>query len=188
MKLLLFAVVAIVATEAVSEEIVNCNGRWTNQPCDSVSSSLPVKKRVISPEEARARSEKESLLHRLTMRSIEAKRSYGVELDIGGARAQCTASNQTLEACREEVERLEDRLEKRLKVAKKSKQEEEERKKKSREDNNQTTVVIGQPIPFIIDPPIYDGGGIGRVPWMPERTRSGARITPPTSPTATPWR
>lgn len=176
------------AAAAFAEEIVLCNGRWTNQPCDNATALIPAQKRVLSPTEARARSEKESLLHRLTMKSIEAKRSFAVDFDLSGARSLCSASAPSVEECRTEVERLDDRLEQRLKAARKAKEEEDERKRK-KGDDNQTTVVVGQPIPFMInpDPPYYDGG-IGRVPWIPERTRSGARITPPASPTASPWR
>lgn len=98
---------------AQSPEVHQCSGRWTNLPCDQVESHQTNRK-VLTPEEAKERSSKESILHRLRMKSIEANRKYEIHLDLSLAEELCQSTTTALDVCRKEVERLDDKLDKKI--------------------------------------------------------------------------
>jgi len=132
---------------AQAVEIHECDGRWTNLPCDKLA-PLPANKKILTPEEAKARSQKESLLHRLRMKSIEANRKYDVDLDISSAEDLCNNSTTSLEICRREAERLDDKLDKKINTAALLKQKEEKLKEPAvAKVPNQTTVIIRERYP-----------------------------------------
>jgi len=123
-------------------EIHNCNGRWTNLACDKLSITVGARK-VLTPDEAKNRSQKESILHKLRMKSIEANRKYDVNLDITGAENSCNANLSGLEDCRKEAERLDEKLDKKINSAALLKQREAKIKQPAPfQTPGQTTIII----------------------------------------------
>ncbi len=146
------------AAPAFAEEsqLRNCNGRWTNLPCEEAKAGDTIKatRKVLSPTEAKLRSDKQGLFHELTMKNIDAKRKLQVDISIVSAEQLCFDRPSTLDECRAEIERLEDRLDRRVdaatdlrekELAKKEKELEKERKKA--EAAAQSTVIVREVIP-----------------------------------------
>lgn len=101
----------------VSAEMNLCDGVWTNQACKGVEERRLGTTKELTPEEqalVAARSKKRSVLHELTMRSIEAKRDYGVDLSLEKAEQVCRDDSSTVDACREAADLLNERLAKRV--------------------------------------------------------------------------
>jgi hypothetical protein len=149
---------------AQAVEVHQCDGRWTNLPCDVVTPQQTTRK-VLTPDEANARSQKESILHRLRMRNIEANRKYEVSFDISSAEELCHQSTSALEVCRKEVERLDEKLDKKINAAALLKQREEKIARPSATlIPSQTTVIIRDRYPVFrrrYDPYNSNGSAYG---------------------------
>lgn len=67
-------------------DLNNCNGTWTNKPCDGLSRVPEEKKENTSDPD---KSKKESLLHDLRMLSLESRRDYEIRYDISLTERTC---------------------------------------------------------------------------------------------------
>ncbi|NMC63522.1 MAG: hypothetical protein GYA55_10200, partial [SAR324 cluster bacterium] len=109
-------------------EIYNCNGTWTNKPCEGeVSKTLPETDRTPDLQ-AEAAGKKMGLVGALELRVQSARRSHGVELDISGIAETCRNNNTSYEECMTLVNNADDRLEARLHQAKLLKEQEKTNK------------------------------------------------------------
>jgi len=183
------------SSEVDAQNVVNCNGRWTNQPCDGgggVPANTPTKASVLSPDEARARSLKETLLHNLTMKNLEAKRKFDTDIDLTYSRDLCFNQGKSLEQCRDELEKMEAKLDRKINLAAALKREEE--KKKTPETvkettTQQTTIIVRDNYPYYRGRPrVVPTYRPAPIISEPRRSASGAPLTPPVSATASPWR
>jgi len=89
-------------------ELYSCDGVWTNQPCDGeIESTLQETPPRQASEESRALSQIETLLHNLRMKSIEARSSFGVDVEIEDVVSRCyslqTSPAEQLDDCRQLV-------------------------------------------------------------------------------------
>ena len=146
-----------------TSEIHNCDGRWSNLRCDD-KGSTPVKvgtekasaeRKVLSPEQAKARSQKESALHDLRMKNIESKRKLNAEVDLITAEELCEKVTVTLSECEKEIDRLEEKLDKRINanaLLKDRNLKERTTVKNSQTDSGPTTVIIKERIPVYVGP------------------------------------
>ena len=78
-------------------DLYNCNGTWTNRPCNS-SSKIPEKEDTPKNKD---KSKKESILHDLRMLVIKAKREHDIRYNIDVIEDLCKTSN--LEECDKSV-------------------------------------------------------------------------------------
>jgi hypothetical protein len=132
---LLFA--AIIAPSISHAELIACNGVWTNRNCDSdvrtniqrdrfASSESKVLRVPASPavdaidreaeteQDKNKRLAKERLLHDFRMRSIAAKRDYGVRLDLSAVGQLCEKFETTVADCQSEIARQDESLSSRV--------------------------------------------------------------------------
>jgi len=137
--LLGFFLISFLFQASTFAEIYNCNGTWTNKPCEGeVSKTLPEIDRTPDLQ-AEATRKKMELVGALELRVQSARRSHGVELDISGIAETCRAENSSYEECMTLVNNADDRLEARLHQAKLLKEQEKTNKlisesKKEKED------------------------------------------------------
>lgn len=105
------AAATIVIAPDARAEIYDCNGVWKTARCSGEPSRvLPeVSSRATDPD----RSDRESLLHELTMRSIRAREEFDIRVDLSDAENVCKGEGASLERCRETVRRIEADLEQR---------------------------------------------------------------------------
>ena len=96
-----------------SAQVYECNGKWTNVPCDGKAPAFKAEKRdshVLTPSQAAERGRKQTLLHDLTMKSIAAKRDLEIRLDIASADKICNDPLSALAECEKIVQDLDSRL------------------------------------------------------------------------------
>jgi len=145
--LLLWCIPVTVYSE--NNDFYTCNGVISNVPCDAVK-DIPVVGKELSAEErelAIANSRKSSLLHDVTMKSIEAKRSYSIdsEIDLKAVQYVCEDKNSSVSDCYNKTSALEEKINSRVLSEKKLKAKNDEIaaiKAKTEEKNNSTAVVI----------------------------------------------
>ena len=115
-NLLLFFTAVFLAS-SVQAEMVKCNGIWTNRPCQGYSETKLQADEVVPPAnkaEATALSKKRSLFHELTMKSIEARREYGVDLSLEDVESFCLRQKTSVDECREKTEKRADKIDGKL--------------------------------------------------------------------------
>jgi hypothetical protein len=171
---------AYAQTGDCSTPIHNCNGRYTTRPCDGVEKpACPDGTGTAAPHDPTAAVRK-SLLHELTMKMIDAKRRYGIKVDLTAAQAACEnrAAEQkgALAACRAAVDEAELKLRDELSVAVQEQNQEralelQEEENRLRAERNQieaekpNVVIVERPRRrrFIRDYPgtVYSGTGHG---------------------------
>jgi hypothetical protein len=143
-----------ISCSAQGVEVHNCgDGRWTNLPCDKVDTTSPAKK-VLTPEEAKNRSQKETILHKIRMKNIEAKRQLEIDFDLTTAEEICQDIQKSVASCRTEVERLEEKLDRRINATALLKQKTEKEKQTTAgqvtttpQQTGSTTVIIRERVP-----------------------------------------
>lgn len=163
------------ATPALAQ-LHECNGMWTNKPCDgSVSNTIGAKESNAPDDPARA--EKRSLLHELTMRSIKAHEQYDIRTDLAPAEKKCLTEPAPLDECRAAVKQVDEDLDRKIDAAstvaerKKANELRDEANRLQRERNRieeeKSNVVVVERRPLIIIPrpsprPQYiPGSGLG---------------------------
>lgn len=115
---LLLIMLSLFPLEGAHAEVQNCNGVWTNQPCNSKSALNP-HKTTLSTEPPRsddqlAKDEMRRLYHDLDMQRLQAQRQYKVRFESGDALGACIGASAELERCRAETTDLKDKLSKRI--------------------------------------------------------------------------
>jgi len=100
------------APAIVHAETFTCNGVISDRPCDELKNVATRSPERI--EEAKIRSQKQSMLHELRTKLIRARKEYGVDLDISQAVDICVDQNKPVEECRIIVADLDDRIEGRI--------------------------------------------------------------------------
>lgn len=156
---------------AETQPLVNCNGRWTNLPCPTSKVEGKIEassaRKVLSPGEAKLRSDKQSVLHRLTMRNIEAREKLGADIDISSADEICLYKSSTLDECRAEVERLGERLDRSISARALLLQEEKGKQEKERSQDQQPQSSGSQTTIIVTDPYLRWGRRYRRPPRQP---------------------
>jgi hypothetical protein len=170
---LLFTITLLILPAIANAEIFDCQGRWTNRPCDSEPEKV-LKETASKSQDAKDldRSEKESLLHELKMQAIEARRKYNARFDVTAVEKICLKPQTSLRDCKQQVDTLSDRIQERTKTAAlidaqekeiALKEKDLELKRKEQEDNK--TVVIIEDRTVIVPrrrrPPIRPLSGTG---------------------------
>lgn len=100
----------------VSAEVYECDGKWTNKPCQgSITRSLEESGSTVAVDPAvKLVREKTSLLHDVRMKVIGARNDFDLRYDIEPVETFCLKTNSTLEQCREKITKAEEDLERRL--------------------------------------------------------------------------
>lgn len=103
-------VIVLFYSPAAWADLYECNGTWTNKPCDSdqVGKAIPAtevtKEAPKQDTQVEAASRKASLVHDLRMQALELKRSRGVETrDVDLAEQFCKREQVTVIACERRV-------------------------------------------------------------------------------------
>lgn len=92
----------------VSAQVYNCDGVFTNFPCHKPKPPAEAKKENNSDKDS---LKKQTLLHDLTMKSINYRKKHGIKTDISEANDACTDKESPLEVCRTIVEKFDRSLE-----------------------------------------------------------------------------
>jgi hypothetical protein len=93
---------------ACADESSDCGGILSNVPCES--RLTPVARSPIPVSPAQQLSKKKLLLHDLTMTSLRARREFGIRVDLSKAEEICRNPSTSLDDCRSEVTRIDDRI------------------------------------------------------------------------------
>lgn len=134
-------------------QLQNCDGVWSNKPCDKVSTDKVSQYKSSQdiqevPREGRASadtdpnlSKKQGLIHQLFKESSEARRKFGIQTDLSVARAICFDKSADLEVCNRTVSEVSDRLHDRMHQAEELalKKKELELKEKNQHQQDTTT-------------------------------------------------
>lgn len=95
----LFVLLISSIPSSAKTELVNCNGKWTNGPCEEGSAkTLPEK--ASSANDSPDRNDMRSLYTDLDLRNFRAKREFGIEISLEDARISCLSNKATLDECR----------------------------------------------------------------------------------------
>lgn len=124
--LLLTLLVGLPSAPAAAQ-VSLCNGIWVNRACEgrSVQRALPKEQATPNPEKL-ARSQKLSLVHEVTMKSIRAREDFSVSMNSTELARYCENASTTLDACKRRIEEFEEDLDR--EIAGKSKTTREKRK------------------------------------------------------------
>lgn len=147
-KLLFTLLLSPLLATNVYAELSNCNGVWTNEPCDGkASSKLEEKDFTPQDPQKRLQSKKQQILHDLRMKELNAERAYKVDVAIDAAETSCNNPATTLEDCQEKVSELRDKIDQGILAAKElsikeKKLEAEKAEAKAKAENNTTTIII----------------------------------------------
>ena len=152
---LTFALNSILLTERSWAQVNNCDGVWSNLPCDAAKAPQnPVKivpKDESKPVQSKELSQKKSLLHELNMKKIEAERYYKLRYDITNIENYCLIPEVSVEKCQEKVEQLADKIDQRvaslevIRAQNRANQLQEERNRLDAEKADNSVVIINQP-------------------------------------------
>lgn len=113
------ALLSILLTSPVAAEVFECNGTWTTTPCGntpSVAASGSPKVTTAQPDDP-DRSQKSSMFHELTMKSIRAREQYTVKVELAMAERACVRERQSLESCAAAIKAAEEELDRKILVA-----------------------------------------------------------------------
>ena len=118
------ALLSILLTSPAVAEVFECNGTWTTKPCASPQCATPPCVAVTAapplttaqPEDP-DRSQKSSMFHELTMKSIRAREQYNVKVELALAERACVRDRQSLESCAAAIKAAEEELDRKIVVA-----------------------------------------------------------------------
>lgn len=131
--------------QSADAQLVECNGLWTNKPCEEKgASTLPESNYKTTPPEP-VQSKKQYLLHELTMASINAKNEHDVIVDVEPTKTSCMRVETSLDSCRESIQAVRDKIDERVnqvRLIKLKEQEIEQKKKESEKEASPAVVVI----------------------------------------------
>ena len=137
-------------------ELYECNGVWTNRPCEGQSSNSmkesAAKQIDVAEREAK---EKRFWVNDLELKRLRARKEHGLEMNVGDVMELCQDSSTTLQVCRNAVAARENEIGKSILDAKNAalkQQTLEEEKRKTEADivnqinvfDNRTLVVKGR--------------------------------------------
>ena len=142
MRFILILSILILIPQAAIAEIVNCNGVWTNEPCDSEpNAKLEAVEASDDSIDQKLKSQKQAALHELRTLKFNLEHEHGGSFSIASAERVCSDSNSSLEDCESSVNIVEtDLLNKQLTLSKLDKKQD----KSNEEENSGDTVVIQQ--------------------------------------------
>lgn len=108
--------ISCVTVLSASAEVKNCNGVWTDKPCDGVAltATLAPAPTTSAGDNSADKDEMRKLYHDLDMKRLNARRTYGVQLETGLAVDNCIGAKASLEACRRITSELDDQLAQRI--------------------------------------------------------------------------
>ncbi len=160
---LLLVLAALAVPQFSSEvraELKECNGVWTNGDCEGGAAKTLKDHVPVAPDDP-ALSEKRSMIHELTMKTIRAREDFDLRFDIKGVEQFCLKTPSSADDCREKIASAEKDLDKRVSreskiqtEAKRLKLEEEKEKiAKTEREANATSVTVFQNV--IRVPPNY---------------------------------
>lgn len=88
----------------VHAELVNCNGVWTNQPCNgNARHKMKETPHVPRTPAQIANSKKDILIHDLRMLAIRARDVLDVPVSLSAVEAVCVEDSDSIEECRKAV-------------------------------------------------------------------------------------
>lgn len=148
----------LIFTPAAAADVVLCNGRWTNRPCEDPQKVLeeappapPSSSNPGTPEV----SAKRSLLHDIRMKALNARRKYDLRFELGSLEHFCLETPSTKEQCAEKIAEVESKLDEKIVTAASLKQEEEKlrlqqeanrlQEERNRIEAERSTVTVVQP-------------------------------------------
>lgn len=143
---LLTLLLSLLLTSTARAELSNCNGVWTNDPCEG-NASTKLEEKDFKPQDPQKRlqSKKQQILHDLRMKELNSERAYKVDVAIDAAETSCNDPATTLEDCQEKVTELRDKIDKRILAAKKLEIKEkkiEAEKAEAEAQGNTTSITI----------------------------------------------
>lgn len=165
MRILFIIFLTLFPLQTLLAEVYECNGVYSNVPCEQQKKELQPAGRLSQDEINRRKqlSRKKSLLHELSMTIIKAKREYKLDYDMQIVEDYCLEAGTTPIECNSKVNELSEKIENRIstleniKAQQKANQLKEEQIKAEREASQTNVTIVRHPV-FIIHPtptPIY---------------------------------
>lgn len=145
---LLTLLLSLLLTSTARAELSNCNGVWTNDPCEgNASSKLEEKDFKPQDPQKRLQSKKQQILHDLRMKELNSERTHKIDIAIDPAETVCNDPATTLEDCQEKVTELRNKIDDAVRDAREIEIEEkkieaEKAEAKTKAENNTTTITI----------------------------------------------
>lgn len=127
-------------------EIYKCNGTWTNHPCSEGSQAVFPEKVTAGNPSSEALSEKKSIVHELVMKQIDARRNFGVKVDVAHIEKFCLDPSSPVKDCLELVEAMDDKIDKRVNEAKEERRQERLDRNQAPDSNPSTVIAIVQAV------------------------------------------
>ena len=175
-KVLLYLALNGLLVGSAHADFVQCNGVWTNQPCEgSVGATISQTPPPAASEDP-SRGAKRSLLHELTMKNIKAREEFEIRYDLKTLEDFCLRKETTVEECQKRISQADSELDKKIlresRIASERKQRKADEEKakiaKTQEESNTTQINIIQNRPYYRYPqynnpypqPTYPGGGV----------------------------
>jgi hypothetical protein len=137
-------------------DLQECNGTWTNVPCDSTPER--VIKETTPPADGREQKDKaqRSLwFHDLEMKQIKARREYKLDIDIEDVRAICNDQKLPSENCKKATLERRAQIDTQLGQAEELKLKKKEAEKKTNSDDPLAVPVVVQNNDYYATPTPY---------------------------------
>ena len=143
---LVSSILLLLAPVLASAEIHQCNGLWTNKPCEGTVgesiSETQTKNRSAADAE---KSQKGLWIHELDMKRLRAKKQYNISIDTQDTTLLCNTEKTSLLDCRKGITEKENLIEEKILTAKdleiKRRESKAQAKKTPDPENNQTVVI-----------------------------------------------
>lgn len=135
-----FSILFSVSTQA---ELIECEGVWTNQPCESSSASgIKEKPFQEATKDTLDRDRKRALVQSLASSRRTLEKSLGVRIETSEVENLCLSPQTTLELCREEVKFAQEMLIQQAEIVKLSQKENQEPKAEGSESETRNVVIV----------------------------------------------
>ena len=183
----LSATILLFLPAGAAAELTNCDGVWTDRPCsqgvlqrrtDVPDAAAPTAS-TDSKETQRALSQKRSLLHDVTMKSIRAKDQYNLTFSLTGLEQDCLKPETAVADCEKKTDEMHEKIDKRVTEA--AAVAEQAKSNKLREEANRLTqerneIETNKPVVVVTETRRYPYYRDPRSPGYYENTQSGASI------------
>jgi len=144
-RLIFFLLLFHLSSQTAEAELFKCKGVWQNKPCDGEASRIITETNSVLDEKSlKTLSKKKSLVHDITMRSLEAKRDYDIRTDLDNVEQVCYDTTKSIEECKSAISKVDSFIDDKLKTAALLKKTEEttDPKTESRSSGTENNTVI----------------------------------------------
>lgn len=115
MRYFLLFSLALLSTCPAFAELYECNGTWTNRSCESEASTVIAERPLQQRSQEQVdRDQKKLWIHSIESKLFEARREFGIEIDITAVHSTCSEQSSSLIECRKEIDEIENTLDRRI--------------------------------------------------------------------------